>query len=179
MAALELSQRERRIIQQMLAQPGDAITFRRAQALAWLDAGESVFDIALRLRVSRQVIYQWVAIFQERTELEAAVRLAAGARPGRPPTAQGIIDPLLDEVIDQDPREFSYRSTIWTAPLLVEYLNQTHGLRVSVQSVRLALARLGISWKRPRHTLALRSATWRQAKGGLKRGWRRASGSSF
>ncbi len=178
MASLELSRRDRRIIHQLLAQPGDAITLRRAQALAWLAAGESVSDIARRLRVSRQVIYQWVALFQERTELEPAARLASGARSGRPPTAQGIIDPLLDEVIEVDPREFDYHSTIWTAPLLVEYLAATHDLRVSVQSVRLALARLGISWKRPRHQLALRSATWQQAKGGLKRGWRRASAPS-
>jgi len=32
--------------------------------------------------------------------------------------------------------------------------------------VRLAIQRLRIRWKRPRHTLALRPATWRQAKGG-------------
>ena len=38
---------------------------------------------------------------------------------GRPPTASGVIDPLIAEVIDDDPRESGYRSTNWTAALLV------------------------------------------------------------
>ena len=77
-----------------------------------------------------------------------------------------MIDPLIDDVIERDPREFGYRSTAWTAPLLVEYLRSTYEIEVSCDSVRLAIRRLDIRWKRPRHTLALRPATWRQAKGG-------------
>ena len=84
----------------------------------------------------------------------------------RPCTAQGIIDPLIEAVIDTDPRAFGYRSTIWTAPLLVSYLDKQHHLAVSCQSVRLAIARVEMRWKRPRHHLALRPATWQQAKGG-------------
>ena len=85
---------------------------------------------------------------------------------GRPRTVYGVIDPLIAAVIDQDPRDFGYRSTGWTNPLLRQYLEEVHQLTASRKSVSLALERLGIAWKRPRHCLALRSETWRQSKGG-------------
>lgn len=142
MALLMLSRRERRILKYLIAHPADATTLRRAQALVWLDAGESAQEIALRLQVSRQVVYQWVSMFQSAAETDLATRLAAGARAGRPRTVAGIIDPLLDEAIDHDPRTLGYRSTVWTAPLLADYLREAQGLAVSVQSVRLAAAAL-------------------------------------
>jgi hypothetical protein len=58
---------------------------------------------------------------------------------------------------------------------LQQYLEEVHQLGVSRPSVSLALARLRIRWKRPRHHLARRSPTGGQAKGGLKRAWRRAT----
>jgi len=77
-----------------------------------------------------------------------------------------VIDPLIDALIETDPRELGYRATVWTAPLLMTYLADEHTLSVSCQSVRLAIERLRIRWKRPRHQLALRPDTWQQAKGG-------------
>ena len=112
-------------------------------------------------------IYQWIEIFRSRDAKDLASRLAAGERSGRPPTAKGIIDPWLDEVIDHDPRLYDYNSTVWTAPLLTQYLTDFAGLHVSIPSVRLALKRLRIKWKHPRYQLSRRSPTWRQAKGGL------------
>jgi hypothetical protein len=73
---------------------------------------------------------------------------------------------LITAVIDQDPRDFGYRSTGWTNALLRHYLQDVHQVVVSRKSVSLALARLGITWKRPGHCLALRPETWRQSKGG-------------
>ena len=93
-------------------------------------------------------------------------RLADAPRSGRPRTALGVIDPLLAEVIDGDPRELGYPSTGWTNRLLRRYLREFHQLAVSRKSVSRALARLRIRWKRPRHQLALRPQTWRQSKGG-------------
>jgi hypothetical protein len=77
-----------------------------------------------------------------------------------------VIDPLLDAVIDHSPVEYGYRATMWTAPLLGQYLSDAHGIDVCDKSIRLAIARLAVRWKRPRHQLARRPQTWRQAKGG-------------
>jgi len=139
---------------------------RRAQALLWISAGDSVEAVAERLRVSRQSVYNWQARFSARRDLELTARLADGERLGRPRTARGIIEPLIAEVIEDDPREFGYRSTVWTASLLVNYLADFHEVEVSLRSVGGALGREQLRWKRPRHRLALRPETWRQAKGG-------------
>jgi transposase len=166
MTLITLTPKERQALEALAAQTAQARDLRRAQALLWLEQGEAVQAIADRLGVSRQTLYNWVTRFESRRTLGLAARLADAPRSGRPRTAYGVIDPLIDEVIERDPREFEYRSTAWTAPLLVEYLQDTHEIEVSCDSVRFAIRRLDIRWKRPRHTLALRAATWRQAKGG-------------
>jgi len=166
MADLVLKRRERTALLDLASHTDDARILRRVQALLWLEAAETVQQVAKRLNVSRQTIYNWATRFQMRDDLDIVLRVADGSREGRPRTAQGVIDPLIDAVIDRDPRTLGYRATTWTAPLLVEYLWNTYQIEVSCASVRLALQRLRIRWKRPRHTLALRLATWRQAKGG-------------
>ena len=166
MDGFSLSGKERAQLEELVARTRDARRVLRAYALLWLDDGEAVPEVAHRLEVTRQTVYNWAARFGERAGLEVAARAADAMRSGRPCTAAGIIDPLIDAVIERDPRDFDYRSTVWTAALLVEYLRAEHQLVVSDDSVRLAIGRLRIRWKRPRHRLALRPATWRQAKGG-------------
>jgi transposase len=178
MTLLTLSPQERESLEELTARTPHAHELRRAQALLWLDEGEGAPEVAQRLRVTRQTLYNWVRRFHGRSPHDLRARLAVGARSGRPRTVHGIIDPLILEVIERDPDELGYRSTVWTAPLLVQYLGDTHQISVSRKSVSLAIARLGLRWKRPRHDLARRSATWRQAKGGSNAAWRRGSGRS-
>ncbi len=162
----QLNLREREQLQALLTQGPLAKQHCRIQALLWLAAGESPYRIADLLGVSRRTLYYWAERFQQRQGLDRLDRLADAPRPGRPPTVCGIIDSLIAAVIDHDPREFGYRSTGWTNGLLRQYLEEVHHQVVSRKSVSLALARLDICWKRPRHDLALRPETWRQAKGG-------------
>ncbi len=166
MIHLQLSRKERTELEWLIGHTHDARLLQRAQAVRWFVMGESVDTIASRLLVSRQSVYNWFERFQERDAPSLASRLADAGRSGRPRTARGIIDPLIDAVIDTDPRELGYRSTVWTAGLLQTYLSEEHQRAVSARSVSFAIARLSIRWKRPRHRLALRPATWRQAKGG-------------
>jgi transposase len=133
--------------------------------LLWLADGESPAEVAARAGVSRQTLYNWAARFLDRADLDIASRLDDGPRSGRPRTAMGIIDPLLEVVLDADPRRLGYQATAWTAPLLQHYLHQVHGITVSADSVRDAIERVCFRWKRPRHRLALRPEHWRQAKG--------------
>ena len=170
MAKFVLNYRERTKLQDFVAHTRDARLSRRGYALLWLDDGEPALEIAAQFNVSRQTVYNWADRFKERKGLPLAMRLADGVRSGRPYTAHGVIDPLIEAVIDTAPHVWGYRSTIWTAPLLVAYLSDYHHLTVSCQSVRLAIVRLKLRWKRPRHRLALRPDTWQQAKGGLKHG---------
>jgi transposase len=166
MSDIILSDRLRGELEALLAQTPLAKPWCRAQALLWLAEGESVEHVAELLDVSRQTVYNWADRFRTREGLDLSARLRDAPRSGRPPTALGIIDPLIAEVIDKDPREWGYRSTNWTAALLRHYLKRAHGIAISPKSVSLAIDRLRIRWKRPRHQLALRPPTWRQSKGG-------------
>lgn len=166
MTVISLSKRKRIALQEFMAHALTAREHSRAQALWWLANGTTAEEAAERLGVSRRTVYNWVHRFEQRADRELGDRLADAPRSGRPPTALGIIDPWIEDVIDQDPRSFGYHHTVWTAPLLQHYLADIHGIHVSRKSVSRAIARLDIRWKRPRHTLADRPDTWRQAKGG-------------
>jgi transposase len=170
MASVMLSTRQRIELETFMLHTPSAKERCRAQAVLWLDEGETADQVAELLHVSRQTVYNWAERYLQRQGLDIGSRLSDAPRPGRPPTALGIIDPLIAEVIDTDPRNLGYHSTVWTAPLLGEYLKQVHGIEVSRKSISLAIARLRFRWKRPRHHLAQRSETWRQAKGGSNAG---------
>jgi transposase len=165
-APFQLRPHERRTLSLIAGSARTGRELTRAQALLWLDEGETVEEVAQRLLVSRQTVYNWLLRFRQRSDQNLRSRLQDAPRAGRPPTALGIIDPLLEEVIDTDPRDYGYRHTVWTAALLQHYLREAHGIIVGRRSIGLAIARLGVRWKRPRHVLGQRPDTWRQAKGG-------------
>ena len=173
---LVLNSKERSELDRLNRSAPDARALRRAQALQGLDEEESVAEIAERLLVSRQTVYNWAARVHAHDGRELLATLLDAPRSGRPPTVQGIVEPLLDAVIDEDPRSFGYHASVWTAPLLRRYLEEAYQIRASRQSVSLALARLRVRWKRPRYTAARQSPTWRQAKGGSNAGCANGSG---
>lgn len=162
---LKLTYEERGALEAVLLSNAPGKEFQRAQALLLLDENESVTEIAQLLRVSRQTVYNWVERFQARRSRAVPERLRDAPRDGRPATVGEIIDELLDEILETDPRHFGYRSTIWTAELFQQYLSDYFDIRAGLRSVQYALQRLRVRWKRPRHTLALRDPFWQQAKG--------------
>ena len=170
MATPALSDRPRAELEHLVSHTPLAKERSRAQAILWLAEGQSVEEVADLLGVSRQTVYNWAERFTRRDGLDLRGRLLDAPRSGRPPTASGVVDPLIAEVIDLDPRGFGYHSTAWTAPLLMRHLKRTHGVEVSRRSIGPALERLRVRWKRPRHQLSLRPDTWRQSKGGSNAG---------
>ncbi len=167
MTDFQLSGHEGVKLEHQLEHATDARLIVRAYALLWLDDGEAIAEVATRLSVTRQTVYNWCRRFQARSGQDFLARLCDGERRGRPPTATNTeVEELIAAVIDRDPRELNCRSTVWTAALLGQYLWKTAQLSISDDSVSRVIARLHLRWKRPRHVLALRSRFWRQAKGG-------------
>lgn len=162
---INLTFNERNELEAVLRANSSAKEFKRAQALLLVDENNSIAEIAELLRVSRQTIYNWAARFQLRRTRTVEERLRDAPRDGRPATVGEIIDELLDEIIDTDPRTYGYRSTVWTAELFQQYLRDYYQINAGERSVQYALQRLRVRWKRPRHTLALRDPAWQQAKG--------------
>jgi transposase len=166
MAPLILSSRQRSELEFLASHNPVARERCRAQALLWLDEGETTGQVAESLRISRRTVYYWLRRCHDRDGPDLRQRLADAPRPGRPRAGGDGIDPRIAEVIDTDPRTLGYHHTVWTSPLLVGYLRDHHQVEVSRKTVSRAIARLGIRWKRPRHRLARRPDTWRQSKGG-------------
>jgi transposase len=161
-----LDSTERKALEHLATWTRDAQQLRRAPALLWLDEGESVAELADRLRLSRQVISTWMTQCHARQGFDITARLAPGIRSGRPRPLQGRMEPRIAAVITRDPRDLGDHSPVWTAPLLTQDRREDQALPVSRPSVSRARARLARRGKRPRHRLARRPATWRQAKGG-------------
>jgi transposase len=166
MALLTLTPQQRLELEYLASHNPVATERCRAQALLWLDEGETPEQVAASLRVSRRTVYYWASRIRDHPGGDLRESLADAFRPGRPRAGDGGVDAWIAQVIDSDPRKLGYHSTVWTAPLLVCYLQDHHDVEVSRKTVSRAIARLGIRWKRPRHQLARRPDTWRQSKGG-------------
>ena len=117
MAPLILAPRQRSDLEYLAAHNPVGRERCRAQALLWLDEGETPDQVAEALRVSRRTVYYWVERYRERDERDLVRRLADTPRPGRPRAGGGGIDSWVAEVIDTDPRQLGYHQTVWTAPL--------------------------------------------------------------
>jgi transposase len=137
---------------------------RRAQALLELADGDTVTAVAARHRVSRMAVYDWLTRFRN-GRASAWDRLKDRPRPGRPATRRAAATQAIRAALATRPADHGYRYPGWTAGLLRRHLERD-GLAVSRTTVRRALHGLGYRWKRPRHALARRKPTWRQAKGG-------------
>lgn len=169
MAPVQLAPAERQSLLQILDTTHDVREFRRAQSLLWLDEGLSVLKAADQQHVSRQAVYLWIQRFKNHPKQPVLERVADAPRSGRPAKIKGIIDPILDATLQQDPRTFGYSQANWTADLWVRFLKEHHALPCSPDSVRQALHRLRIVWKAPRYRLRRRPLTWRQKKGAENR----------
>jgi transposase len=168
MVQIQVSDEELAEVRALVQGTGDGGVLRRALAISWLASGVPLSEVARRLCVTRPTVYNWVERFQERADLDAVGRLADAERSGRPRAAAGRIEPLIEQIFETDPRDLGYRQTVWTADLLVLYLRDAHHIRTSTATVKRAISRLGLIWKRPRYDLSLQPKTWRQAKGGSK-----------
>src|SRR5919202_4677628 len=100
MTTLKLSSQERKRLQALAARTADAGVLRRAQALLWLASGHGIEDVTQRLCVCRRTVYYWVEQYEARDAADLAGRLSALPRRGRPRIAKGLIDPLIDSIID-------------------------------------------------------------------------------
>jgi len=169
MGILEFSSVMREQLEEIVIRPGSIRQLKRAQALLWVDDGEPISQVADRLRITRQSIYNWIEIIHQRSG-SAAKRLEDIPRSGCPRTKSDIVDGVVPQLLGTDPREQGYRATGWTNRLLRDYLYRHHEVTVSGYTIQQAIKRAGYRWKRPRYVLSRRPKTWRPAKGGLKKG---------
>ena len=125
-----------------------AFTLRRSQIILASARGEPVLHIARALACGDQTVRNAIHAFNEQG--------LATLRPGssRPHTLHTIVTAEWAErvraLLHQSPRSFDQPTSVWTLDRAAQ-VSFEQGLlpeRVSGETIRLALKRLGVGWKR-------------------------------
>src|SRR5437870_7622471 len=136
---IQLSWRARTILSEVARSGAPGREVRRAQALLWLDSGESLQTVAIRLQVSRQMLYDLIARYAARAALPVVARIQDDAHSGRPATKRLLVLDTLEALLANSPSAFGYRGQLWTIGMLKTQLERQHALRLSDDTVQRAV----------------------------------------
>jgi transposase len=144
---------ERRQVEAGLRSP-DAFTLRRSQILLASARGEPPARIARQLGCGDQTVRNALHAFNAR----GPAALQPGSKRAR--TIHRAFEPeqaeRLRELLHRSPRDFGKPTGLWTLELAAE-VSFERGLipeRVSDETVRMTLKRLGVGWKRAKKWIA-------------------------
>lgn len=128
-----------------------AFELRRCQILLARARGERPSLIAAQLGCGTQTVRNAIRAF--RTDPTRCLRAASS----RPKSAAPIVDAAACErlraILHESPRAFGKPTSLWTLRLLAEVCVD-QGITadtLSIESMRRALQRLGVGWKRAKH----------------------------
>ena len=127
----------------------DAFVLRRCQILLASSRGERAPRIAESVGCDDQTVRNVIRAFEEGGVQQA---LTQGSR--APKTVRTVFDDEraeeLKDLLHQSPREFGKDTSVWTLQLAAD-VSFERGLtkeRVSDETIRQAMKRLGVGWKR-------------------------------
>jgi transposase len=129
----------------------DAFTLRRCQILLASASGQAPALIARNLGCTAASVRNAIHAF--RAEGLACLK----EKSSRPKTARPLLDEVFHEplrhLLHQSPRTFGKRRGTWTLDLLAQVLHEKGWTprRLSIDTIRLAIRRLGVSWRRAKH----------------------------
>jgi len=147
--ALTLDDQARQVLVDGFEQTHDAETRLRYQMVLLAADGHMPTQIAPLVRRSVATVQRVLARYRAAGPAGVPQRVP----PGRPATAPPAWATELARVIELDPHEVGVPSANWTTSLLADYLAAATGHRACLETVRLALHRLGYVCKRPRWVL--------------------------
>ncbi len=159
-----LSSEERQALTDGL-RSSDAFVLRRSQILLASARGERAPRIAQHLGCSDQTVLNAIAAFNARGL--AALIPGSHVALTRHPAFVGEAAERLRALLHRSPREFDLPTSLWTLALLADVSFQV-GLtseRVSAETVRATLVRLGIHWKRAKHWITSPDPGYQRKKG--------------
>ena len=112
--------------------------------------GHSSPEIARVLSVHRANVSLWLRHWQD----EGLDGLLEGHRAGRPPRLAAPEQERLSAIVRAGSLDYSFKSGVWTAPMIGEVIRQEFGVRYHPGHVRKLLYGLGFSVQRPKKLLA-------------------------
>jgi transposase len=144
----------------------DAFVLRRCQIVHASAAGERPPRIAALVGCDEQTVRNVVRAFNE-TGLACLVRGSPVARTIHRAFAAAQAERLTD-LLHRSPRLFGHPTSVWTLPLAAE-VSCAEGItpeRVTGETVRATLARLGVRWRRAKHWITRPDPEYLRKKGG-------------
>jgi transposase len=145
-----LSEQERQALQRGL-RSADAFVLRRCQILLANSAGQHAQQIADQLQCDDETVRRAIKAFNSHG------LAALQPSPSRPHHTRDTFTETsrarLGQIVRQSPRTFGHQSSVWTLNLLAEVAvaEQLTPLKVSDETIRVALKRLGLAWRRAKH----------------------------
>ena len=143
----------------------DAFVLRRAQIILASDRKERASQIARSLGCGSQTVRDVIHDFDERG-LDALVKGSS-----RPAEVHAAFDEegacALKELLHQSPRNFGLKESFWTLEHAAE-VSFEQGLserRVSGETIRATLARLGLRWQRAKRWIESPDPEYTRKKG--------------
>ena len=146
-----LSDAERETLEAGFRSP-DAFTLRRCQILLASASRQNAYQIARNIGCNPQTVRNTIHKFNEEGLSEA---LRRGSN--RPHTVNRAFDSegaeALREMLHRSPRKFGKDSSLWTMEIaaLVSFEEGLTKERVSGETIRATLARMGVRWQRAKH----------------------------
>ncbi len=158
-----LTDAERRALEAGL-RSSQAFTLRRCQIILASARGEHTPAIAAALGCSDQTVRDAIHAFDR----AGVAALTPGSK--RPRTLRPAFDAAaaerLRDLLHRSPRDFGHPTSLWTLDLAAETA-AAEGLtpsRVSGETVRATLARLGIGWKRAKRWITSPDPAYQRKK---------------
>ncbi len=147
-------------------QSADAFVLRRCQILLASAKRQQVPDIARTLSCNRQTVRNAIHAFN--ADGLACLRPSSS----RPHTIHVAFDTAraeaLRDLLHRSPRDFGHPTSLWTLELAAE-VSFAEGLtptRVSDETIRATLARLGVRWRRAKQWITSPDPAYLRKKGG-------------
>jgi transposase len=148
----ELSDAERARLKAALRAP-DAFTVRRAQIVLASAEGRRPRTIARNLGCATQTVRNGIRAFNA-TGLEALTAGSSRPKNAAPVLGEGELE-RLRAILHRPPRAFGHARSTWTLDLLARaaHAEGLSGTVLSGETIRQALLRLGMGWKRAKRWL--------------------------
>ena len=160
-----LTDAEREAVERGL-RSSNAYTLRRSQILAASARGDQVPGIARSLSCNEQTVRNAIHAFNREG------RAALTKRSSAVHTEQAAFPPAAAEqlraLLHRSPRDFGHKTSLWTLDLAAEeaFKQGLTTTRVTGETVRATLARLGVRWLRAKTWITSPDPAYERKKGG-------------
>jgi transposase len=145
----------------------EAFTLRRSQILLASSRGQRPSEIARNLGCATQTVRNTLHAF------EAGGLTCLKQQSSRPKTIHAEFDQqkceALRAVLHQRPRTYGKQTSVWTLALAAQVCQEL-GLterQVSIETIRLALKRLGVGWQRAKDWITSPDPDYARKKNGV------------